>query len=179
MLGDNIRKKRKSKKLTISVLAKKIGVSNSYISQLERGLIDPSVSVLRKIAFAMDVPISSLFDEDYEDPLITRLKDRKTIVAENQSYRISWISPNAPKLPLEMIEFRISSNAEITVPENLHNLCLFVTDGCLDIQYEGTASSLYTGDSVFIPRNSAYKIINPGSKEALGLISFSKGSDTL
>lgn len=177
MLGHNIRKKRKSENMTISVLAKKVGVSDSYISQLERGLIDPSVSVLRKIASAMDVPVSSFFDEDYEAPLITRLKDRKTVFSEDQTYRISWISPDDPKLPLEMIEFHISSGAHIEAPEHPYNLCLFVTDGRLDVQYTENSSSLCTGDSIFIPQHTAYRLSNPGSKETLGLISFSKGSD--
>lgn len=175
MLGNNIRKKRKSENMTISVLAKKVGVSDSYISQLERGLIDPSVSVLRKIASAMSVPVSSFFDEDYEEPLVTRQADRKTIPAED--FQISWISPGDSRLPLEMIEFRISAGGEIAAREAQHNLCLFVTDGCLDIQYEEAAASLCTGDSIFIHQGSTYRIINPGPKEALGLISFSKGSD--
>lgn len=177
MLGSNIRKKRKSENMTISALAKKAGVSDSYISQLERGLIDPSVSVLRKIAAAMNVPLSSFFDEEYEKPLITRLNDRTTICEQDQAYRIFRISPDDPELPLEMAEFHICPGAKIPVPAALHDFCLIVTDGCLDIQYEEAVSSLCVGDSIFIPKNTVCKLTAPDSARVSGLIIFSKGSD--
>ena len=45
-----IREYRKQKQLTIKELAALTDMSISYISQIERGEIDPSLSALRKIA---------------------------------------------------------------------------------------------------------------------------------
>ena len=43
-------------------LAQEAGMSISYISQVERGEIDPSLSSLRKIASVLQVPLYLLLD---------------------------------------------------------------------------------------------------------------------
>ncbi len=69
MVGLKIRKIRKQEQMTIAKLAKLTGVSESYISQLEREILDPSVSLLRKIANVLHVPVTSFFDEEVESKL--------------------------------------------------------------------------------------------------------------
>ena len=44
-------------------LAREAGMSISYISQVERGEIDPSLSSLRKIASVLQVPLYLLLDD--------------------------------------------------------------------------------------------------------------------
>ena len=72
MIGDNIRETRKKNHLSLAELAVRVGVSESYISQLERNNVDPSISVLRKISSALNVPIVTFFDAVYEEPVIIR-----------------------------------------------------------------------------------------------------------
>ncbi|MEY2930227.1 MAG: hypothetical protein RL033_976, partial [Pseudomonadota bacterium] len=43
-------------------LAEKVGTSQSYIARLETGGVDPQASTLRRIAAALDAPVSELFD---------------------------------------------------------------------------------------------------------------------
>ena len=61
-----IREFRKSQKMTIKALAELSGMSISYISQIERGEIDPSLSSLRKIAAGLQVPMYMLLDDVVE-----------------------------------------------------------------------------------------------------------------
>ena len=56
MLGEQIRNIRKSRDFTLKALAQQTGLSIGYISQIERNLTDPSLSTLRKISAALDVP---------------------------------------------------------------------------------------------------------------------------
>lgn len=58
-----IREFRKNQKMTIKELAELSGMSISYISQIERGEIDPSLSSLRKIAAGLQVPMHMLLDD--------------------------------------------------------------------------------------------------------------------
>ena len=50
MVGEKIRKLRKEKKLTLKDIAEATGLSIGYISQLERGAVEPSLSSLRKVS---------------------------------------------------------------------------------------------------------------------------------
>lgn len=49
-----------------SRLARESGVSQTYISELEAGKWTPNISVLRKLAAALGVPVSALLDEEVE-----------------------------------------------------------------------------------------------------------------
>ncbi len=59
-LGQGIRTQRQLSKLSLRDLAALTDVSNAYLSQIERGMHEPSVRVLRSIAEALDIPADSL-----------------------------------------------------------------------------------------------------------------------
>ena len=70
-----IREYRKQRKLTIKELAAMTGMSISYISQVERGEIDPSLSSLRKIASVFQLPLYMLLDDEEIMGNLTLRKD--------------------------------------------------------------------------------------------------------
>ena len=59
-LGELIRKQRQQAELTLRELAERTNVSNPYLSQIERGLHEPSVRVLKAIAAALNLSAESL-----------------------------------------------------------------------------------------------------------------------
>src|SRR4051794_35957618 len=59
-LGALIRAQRVTAGLSLRDLAERTGVSNAYLSQIERGLHEPSISVLGAIAEALDVSLEAL-----------------------------------------------------------------------------------------------------------------------
>jgi transcriptional regulator with XRE-family HTH domain len=62
--GQRIRDLRTSKGLTLKALASKINTSPSLISQLERGGVNPSLSLLKSIADALTIPLSTLLEDE-------------------------------------------------------------------------------------------------------------------
>jgi transcriptional regulator with XRE-family HTH domain len=59
-LGEYIRLQRQMADLSLRRMAEMTDVSNAYLSQLERGLHQPSIRVLRSIADALDVSADTL-----------------------------------------------------------------------------------------------------------------------
>ena len=59
-LGELIRKQRQQAELTLRDLAERANVSNPDLSQIERGLHEPSVRVLKAIAGALNLSAESL-----------------------------------------------------------------------------------------------------------------------
>ncbi len=59
-LGAFIRAQRQTAGLSLRDLAGRTHVSNAYLSQIERGLHEPSLSVLRAVAAALGVPVETL-----------------------------------------------------------------------------------------------------------------------
>ena len=62
MLGALIRAQRATAGLSLRDLAERTQVSNAYLSQIERGLHEPSISVLGAIASALDVSLQDLLE---------------------------------------------------------------------------------------------------------------------
>jgi transcriptional regulator with XRE-family HTH domain len=60
-LGDYLREQRVSARLSLRQLAEQTGVSNPYLSQIERGLRRPSAEVLQQLAKALRISAEQLY----------------------------------------------------------------------------------------------------------------------
>ncbi len=60
-LGDYIREQRESAQVSLRQLAKSAGVSNPYLSQIERGLKKPSAEILSQIAKGLRISAETLY----------------------------------------------------------------------------------------------------------------------
>ena len=60
-LGEYLKEQRLQARLSLRQLAEQAGVSNPYLSQIERGLRKPSAEVLQQIAKAMRISAESLY----------------------------------------------------------------------------------------------------------------------
>ncbi len=60
-LGDFLREQRRTARLSLRQLADQAGVSNPYLSQIERGLRKPSAEVLQQLAKALRISAQTLY----------------------------------------------------------------------------------------------------------------------
>ena len=60
-LGEYIREQREAAEVSLRQLAKNSGVSNPYLSQVERGLKKPSAEILGQIASALRISAETLY----------------------------------------------------------------------------------------------------------------------
>jgi transcriptional regulator with XRE-family HTH domain len=71
-IGDKIRLLRKEKGLSLAELAQEAGISTSYLSEIERGAVHPSLFILKQLARAIGVPALVLMG--YEGSLGHKLR---------------------------------------------------------------------------------------------------------
>ena len=64
LLGEQIRKQRKKKNLTLEQLAEKLDVSTTFIGQIERAKGIPSLETFVKIANVLEISTDSLLFGD-------------------------------------------------------------------------------------------------------------------
>lgn len=69
-VGENIKRIRKSKKLSMERTAELSGVSRSMLGQIERGEANPSVAILGRLARALKVPAELLLENDDFEALL-------------------------------------------------------------------------------------------------------------
>jgi transcriptional regulator with XRE-family HTH domain len=81
-LGGFIRDQRRNARLSLRKLSEQAGISNPYLSQIERGLHEPSVRVLKAIATALNVSAESLLTQ------AGLLEDEATAISGGQTAAI-------------------------------------------------------------------------------------------
>src|SRR5690606_16006661 len=85
-LGDNLRKLRKQKGLSLQSLAQASGVSVGMISQVERGIANPSMRLLTSLRRALNISMQELFGETgneisvTDDPQFVRRRAQRPII---------------------------------------------------------------------------------------------------
>src|SRR4249920_2915837 len=60
-IGEYIREQREQAKISMRQLAQSAGISNPYLSQIERGLRKPSADILQAIARALQISSETLY----------------------------------------------------------------------------------------------------------------------
>lgn len=60
-LGEFIRERRSQARLSLRKLSEQAGISNPYLSQIERGLRKPSAEILQSIAKALRISAETLY----------------------------------------------------------------------------------------------------------------------
>jgi len=85
-LGEFIRDQRRTARLSLRKLSELAGISNPYLSQIERGLRKPSAEILQAIARALRISSETLYvragfleERDTEDDLVGDILRDRTI----------------------------------------------------------------------------------------------------
>ena len=77
--GAAIRSIRKQRGLTIEALAEAANLDSTYLARVERAEQNPSLSVVGKIADALDLPLSHLVDFDRPSAAQTRARIKRQL----------------------------------------------------------------------------------------------------
>src|SRR5215211_2080272 len=79
-LGARIRSRRLARHETLRQLAAQASVTESFLSQVERGVASPSIASVQRIARALDTSIAELFASDERAGTVVRVDDRRKVV---------------------------------------------------------------------------------------------------
>ena len=100
-LGTFIAEQRKAAQLSLRKLGERAGISNPYLSQVERGLRRPSAEILQRIAKALEISAETLYvragilEEPPDDDLVAHIRrdphlsedQKRTLVHIYESFR--------------------------------------------------------------------------------------------
>jgi transcriptional regulator with XRE-family HTH domain len=166
-LGQRIRELRSTRGLTLTALADETGLSTGLISQVERGLSDPSLETLRRIAKVLGVPIFSLFQQDDSTVVSVVRKDRRMQVrSPDHDIIYSRISPGHGRL--EVLHGRLGPHSA-SAPEpwsHPSEECVVVLSGALIVEVGIEHYALAEGDSCYFDSSLPHRYRNPHASSA-------------
>lgn len=175
-LGEKIREERRKRKLTLELLSQKTGLSKSFLSQIERGLAQPSVSSLKKIAQEFGISVVSLFANEtnsrnilnlvpafearkqdgrsyVQDVKVVRHNRRKTLTLPGSKISYELITPDLNR-QMEILFLRFSpgdSSGEEPLLDPPGEKCFLVLKGSMEYRVGEEVYHLEAGDSIYHP----------------------------
>ena len=179
MNGAKIRQLRLAKGWTLQELARQTQTTAGYLSQLERGLVDPSLSTLRKIAQMLNTPLFSLVDSQDDAARIIRRDKRQKIAFADSNVMLEILTPKDESAPEEVFVLTFSLEAKKWSNDERvsHNVdeCFYAQKGELEVLVGDATYFLREGDSIYIQANTPHNIYNTGNVEAVGISAMSSG----
>ena len=176
-----IRQLRKAKNLTLEQLAQEVGCTKSFLSQVERGVSTPSLSMLGKIAGALEMQVSELFGVmeqkningwhlpvgkrrkiSYPDGKIETYLLTKALLQNKMQPIISIIEPGAS-----------SDMSEMLVHPPCTDEFVLVLGGSIEFEISQEKISLQRGDTLYFNGELPHRWVNRSRREAEVLFVFS------
>lgn len=160
-IGHRIRAARTESRLSLRDLAAAAGLSPGFVSQVERGLTDPSMESLRRIAAALHVPMFDLFqDGSGNGPAVVRAGSRVSIQSPQGGITYSRITPGAGRL--EVLEGLLEPGGLSSPDPWSHpsEECVVVQSGRLVVEVDGHRHTLDTGDSCSFNSRLPHRYLN-------------------
>ncbi len=167
-LGERLRAVRQLRRLTLREVATAAGVSESFVSQLERGRSSASVATLQRLAAAVGIEISDLFAaEPQAGPRVLRREERRQLEWGHLG-RKALLTPK-PFHSLEVVAAGFDPGGSTGDEPYTHGdseELLLVLAGRVQLQLGSELLDLSTGDSVNYRSSTAHRVSNPGAEPA-------------
>lgn len=174
-LGGQIRDLRAARGLSLAALAEAIGKSIGYVSQIERGRSEISISTLKAISEALGVQISWFF-QGYdprvpeEHGYIVRREHRRRLDFPGTGIEEELLSPTLTgEAELILSTFAPGARSGEEPVSRMAEQSGFVLEGQLELHIGQRRFTLRPGDSFRIERGELFTARNPGSVTTVSL----------
>ncbi|UYM04305.1 helix-turn-helix domain-containing protein [Solicola gregarius] len=160
-VGERIRRTREERGLSVRELASRAGLSAGMISQVERGITDPSLQTLRVIAKVLNTPLFDFFAAaEADDVAIIRADARMTIRSPHGGLTYTRLSPGSGRI--EVLEGVLQPGASSSDEPWAHpsEECVVVTAGSLVVEVSGQTHRLGLGDSCYFDSRLPHRYLN-------------------
>ena len=152
-LGEKVRKERKRQKISLKVLAEKVDVSASFLSQMENNKNAPSLTTLKKISDCLNVTVSYLLEEG-ENVYQKLIKSTNRHKLENiwEGTGIEFLSAFDPRNVMEACIHTVGGKVETKEAPYHHEgqEFIFVLEGTIVLSISGESILMEKGDSYYI-----------------------------
>lgn len=160
--GERIREIRKTQNLSMKNLGEKVNVSASMISQLERGLVNPSVNLLKNIANNLNVSVGDFFSGETTPSVVIRKNERARIVYKDGKMIHELLAPITNR-KIEFIYNIYKPGGMCDVITHNGEECALVLQGSAELGLGDEVYYLEEGDSLYHDSTIPHYIKNIGT----------------
>lgn len=175
-IGENLRRLRRQEGLSLRELSRSTGLSATLLSQLERGLAEPSLRSLRALSTAFGTDASTLFAGSIPGDVrthVSRPGQRPRISSPIGHIQYERVTPNNGQV--EVLKGHLNPGDWSSDEPWSHEAveCAYVEEGTLTVEIESEEFILGSGESVTFSSNRAHRYGNLSSAPVTFLLSVS------
>lgn len=167
-VGERLRAIRRMRRCTLRTVAERSGLSEGFLSQVERGRSNASIASLRRIADALGVSVSDLFEPNGPPrPRVLRRDDRPALTFGVLGRKL-LLTPK-PLHHLEVFVGELGRGGSTGPEPYAHGDSeeLFVVlSGSVQLELGGELHQLEHGDSIDYRSSTPHRIVNVGDELA-------------
>jgi transcriptional regulator with XRE-family HTH domain len=176
-VGARLRAARMRQRMTLKDVASSAGISESFLSQVERGVAGVSVPTLHRVAAALGIMVADLFEPaDVTRPQVVRRERRQSV--DLAGARNTLLTPR-PLQNLEVFWIELGPRGATTDVPFAHgdsDEVLVVVSGEVEVTVDGKSYPLGAGDSIAYSSAVPHMCRNAGEATAEAIIALSPPS---
>jgi transcriptional regulator with XRE-family HTH domain len=164
-IGQNVRRLRRRRNLTLDVLAERAGVSKGTVIGVEQARANPSIATLCRLADALGVGVSTLIEPDAIPQIrIKRRSDTPALWRSETGSQALFLMGTDPPDSIELWDWRLAGTDAFhgeAHPTGTVEM-LTVLEGILLISVGTREHTLEPGDTILFDANIPHRYANPG-----------------
>lgn len=176
-IGATIKRFREEKGTTLREMAKDVGVSPSFLSQVEQGKSSPSLATLKSIADALETTVGDIIGDGGARPgdrVVTTEAQRKAFKQAGQGVQMYLLSDPNPYKQMQPLLMKLGDSAASGESSYSHygQEFVLVLKGSLEMTLGDKNYKLKKGDSIYFNSSTphSFKNLFKGETEALWVV---------
>ncbi|MFZ4581987.1 MAG: helix-turn-helix domain-containing protein [Paludibacter sp.] len=172
-IGERIKRIREHKALQLNDLAKRVGISPSALSQIEKAKTYPSIITLKQIAEKLQTTVGELIGENeslFNNPVFR--KEENLFIEQNDSgTQVFIVSQHDVSKQMEtfMLKFQLNSDSLNLFTRHNGQIFGYLLDGELQFEIDNKSYVVLPGDTIYFNsrRNFRFQNIFKGQSKLL------------
>jgi Predicted transcriptional regulator with C-terminal CBS domains len=159
----NLKRIRKSMKMSLDDVSRQTGISKSMLGQIERGVSTPTVETLGKLVSGLRISFNSLITAAKNDVIIVeKEKLQPSYISEGARYKAYEYFPYEEDRTFEIYMMNLEAHSEYLSDSHGDNTYEYLTvfSGCLTVKVDGKTYEIAEENSIRFPTNVAHEYIN-------------------
>jgi len=157
-----IKKIRKQKKITLKSMSEETGFSISFLSQMERGVSPITMTSLKKITSALNIPIKDLFTEtEMKEEFVRRDSDIELQGLQRNYKQFSVLSGRFDSRKMDIFHLVMEPQfTDFEASSHDGEEFYYILKGCAIFVIEGSEHCIRTGETIHFPSYKNHQVQN-------------------
>ncbi len=161
MIGKRLNELRVARNMSLRALASEAGLSATLLSQVERGVTEPSLATLRKLSDVFGESVSALFAGKADTAVwISRPGERTTIIGPRGGVSYERVSRGNGQMEVLRAIFEPGQFSTEVPVRHPSMECVYVIRGALTAQIGGQDHIILAGECLSFDANTPHRYVN-------------------